>query len=211
MTEKTAPLIAWHGGQVSAAQRRALLDQIPLTLWLTGLSASGKSTLAFALERELIAQGRACYVLDGDNVRHGLNRDLGFSAADRAENIRRIAEVARLMNDAGLIVITAFISPYRNDRAMAREIIGQANVREVYLNTPLAVCEARDPKGLYRQARAGRVAQFTGISSPYEAPERPDLTLDTARHSLEDAVAQLLAVIHAGQERSVGWAAKPNV
>lgn len=200
-TEKKSPLTTWHGGHVSAAERRALFGQTPMTLWLTGLSASGKSTLAFALERELIDQGRACYVLDGDNVRHGLNRNLGFSAPDRAENIRRIAEVARLMNDAGLIVITAFISPFRTDRALAREIIGPEYVREVYLNTSLAVCESRDPKGLYSKARAGQVADFTGISSPYEPPERPDLTIDTARYSLGEAVAQLLDVMHTAEDQ----------
>jgi adenylyl-sulfate kinase len=170
------------------------LDQQPITIWLTGLSAAGKSTLAFALERALIDQGRACYVLDGDNVRHGLNRNLGFSPEDRAENIRRISEVARLMNDAGLIVITAFISPYRTDRAAAREIIGSGNFREVYVSTSLSVCESRDPKGLYTQARAGKVANFTGVSSPYEAPELPDLAIDTSQLPVAQAVAQLIAL-----------------
>ncbi|NKI70722.1 adenylyl-sulfate kinase [Collimonas pratensis] len=196
MIERELPLVTWHGGKVSHTERQTLLRQSPMTIWLTGLSASGKSTLAFALERELMNRARACYVLDGDNVRHGLNRDLGFLAADRAENIRRIAEVARLMNDAGLIVIAAFISPYRSDRAVARNIIGAEYVREVYVNTPLAVCEARDPKGLYRKARASKIADFTGVSSPYEPPEQPDLTIDTAQYSVEDTVARLLAVMH---------------
>ena len=182
-------MIVWHGGQVSQAERQKILNQQPITIWLTGLSAAGKSTLAFALERELIDQGRACYVLDGDNVRHGLNRNLGFSPEDRAENIRRISEVARLMNDAGLIVITAFISPYRADRATAREIIGSGSFREVYVSTSLSVCEARDPKGLYTEARAGKVANFTGISSPYEAPELPDLVIDTSQLPLDQAVS----------------------
>ena len=195
MNEKTPPLVVWHGSQVMPAERQKLLGQQPVTLWLTGLSAAGKSTLAFAVERALIDQGRACYVLDGDNVRHGLNRDLGFSAADRAENIRRIAEVARLMNDAGLIVITAFISPCRADRAAARAIIGTDWFREVYVSTSLAVCESRDPKGLYSKARAGKVAEFTGISSPYEPPESPALVIDTAQLGLDQAVSRLISLL----------------
>lgn len=185
--------VAWHGGQVGRKDRESLLDQTAMTIWLTGLSASGKSTLAFALERELIDQGRACYVLDGDNVRHGLNRNLGFSHEDRTENIRRIAEVARLMNDAGLIVITAFISPYRADRSAAREVIGATSFCEVFVSTSLAVCESRDPKGLYTKARAGKMADFTGISSPYEAPELPDLVIDTSQLPLDQAVSQLIS------------------
>jgi adenylyl-sulfate kinase len=195
MNEKTPPLVVWHGSQVAPAERQKLLGQRPITLWLTGLSAAGKSTLAFALERVLIDQGRACYVLDGDNLRHGLNRNLGFSAADRAENIRRVAEVARLMNDAGLIVITAFISPYRADRAAARAIIGPDCFREVYVSTSLAVCESRDPKGLYSKARAGKVAEFTGISSPYEPPESPALVIDTAQLALDQAVSRLISLL----------------
>jgi len=186
--------IQWHGGHVRRAEREALLNQHAKTLWLTGLSGAGKSTLAFALERELFLRGRACYVLDGDNVRHGLNRDLGFSAADRSENIRRIAEVAKLMNDAGLIVITAFISPFRADRALAQEVVGLESFCEVFVDTALSVCEARDPKGLYRKARAGQIAEFTGISSPYEIPEAPGLTIDGANTTLEHAVAQLVAL-----------------
>lgn len=195
MNKKTLPLIVWHGGQVSQAERQKLLGQQPITIWLTGLSAAGKSTLAFAVERELIDQGRACYVLDGDNVRHGLNRNLGFSHEDRTENIRRVAEVARLMNDAGLIVITAFISPYRADRTVARDIIGPDIFREVYVSTSLSVCESRDPKGLYSKAREGKVAEFTGISSPYEEPEAPDLVIDTAQFSLDQAIGQLVSLV----------------
>jgi adenylylsulfate kinase len=195
MTRKSAPNIVWHAGHVRAAERAALLGQQPFTVWLTGLSAAGKTTLAFALERELFARGRACYVLDGDNVRHGLNRNLGFSPADRSENIRRIAEVARLMNDAGLIVVTALISPRRADRAAARQIIGEASFVEVHVSTPLAVCEARDPKGFYRQARRGELAEFSGVSAPYEAPEHADLSIDTAQLSLADAVAQLTRLL----------------
>jgi len=195
MPQSPASRLVWHAGQVSPADRAALLGQQPRTLWLTGLSAAGKSTLAFALERELHDRGRACTVLDGDNVRHGLNRNLGFSAADRRENIRRIAEVARLMNDAGLIVITAFISPWRADRAAARAIIGAECFLEVYVSTPLAVCEARDPKGFYGQARRGELLEFTGVSSPYEPPANADLTLDTAQLSQAEAVEQLARLL----------------
>jgi len=195
MTQESPLNLVWHPGHVCRAERAERLGQVPLTLWLTGLSAAGKSTLAFALERALHERGRACYVLDGDNVRHGLNRNLGFSPADRSENIRRIAEVARLMNDAGLIVITAFISPWRADRAAARQIIGAASFLEVHVSTPLAVCEARDPKGFYGQARRGKLADFTGVSSPYEAPEQADLSIDTTQLSLADAVDQLLQLL----------------
>ncbi len=184
-----------HEGHVSPEDRAALLGQQPATIWMTGLSGAGKSTLAFALERELIGKGRACFVLDGDNVRHGLNRDLGFSAQARSENIRRIAEVARLMNDAGLIVITAFISPFRADRAMAREIIGAELFREVHVSTPLKVCEQRDSKSLYQRARSGEVAEFTGISSPYEAPSDPDLVLDTSTATQNEAIVRLTALL----------------
>jgi len=194
MNEKTSPLVVWHGSQVSQAERCKLLNQQSATIWLTGLSAAGKSTLAFALERALIDLGRACYVLDGDNVRHGLNRNLGFSHEDRTENIRRIAEVAKLMNDAGLIVIAAFISPYRADRALARSVIGADCFREVYVSTSLSVCESRDPKGLYIKAREGKVAEFTGISSPYEEPELPDLVIDTTQRSLDQAVSMLISL-----------------
>ena len=184
-----------HLGAVTPADRAAVLEHQPATLWLTGLSASGKSTLAFALEHKLISEGKAAYVLDGDNVRHGLNRDLGFSAADRSENIRRIAEVAKLMNDAGLIVITAFISPFKADRAMARDIIGEKHFKEVYVSTPIAVCEQRDPKHLYERARKGEVAEFTGITSPYEAPTEPALVIDTSTLTLEEAVQRLATLL----------------
>jgi bifunctional enzyme CysN/CysC len=173
---------------VSAEERQKLLLQTGATLWLTGLSGSGKSTVARELERELIAQGHVCYILDGDNIRHGLNRDLGFSAEDRKENIRRIAQVARLFNEAGVIVITAFISPYREDRAGARDVIGADRFIEVYLDTPLEICELRDPKGLYKKARSGEIPQFTGISDPYEAPVNPELILNTAELTVADAV-----------------------
>ena len=189
MTENKT--IVWHGGQVSRKDREQLLGQQASTLWLTGLSAAGKSTLAFALERTLVAQKRPCYVLDGDNLRHGLNSNLGFSPDDRHENIRRVAEVARLLNDAGLLVITAFISPFRADRALARSIIGAENFHEIFVSTSLATCEARDPKGFYAKARSGEMTQFTGISSPYETPENPALIIDTAQTSLDEALDQL--------------------
>lgn len=180
---------------MSLEERAALLGQRPATVWLTGLSGAGKSTLAFALERHLAGKGHACFVLDGDNVRHGLSRDLGFSAGHRTENIRRIAEVARLMNDAGLIVISAFISPYRADREMARQIIGEERFAEVHVATPMAICEQRDVKGLYRRARLGEIADFTGISAPYEPPENPLAAIDTGLSSLEDALVQLMPIL----------------
>ena len=187
--------VVWHQGHVSAADRARLLKQTPATVWLTGLSGAGKSTLAYALEKHLWLEGRACYVLDGDNVRHGLNRDLGFSHEDRTENIRRVAEVARLMNDAGLIVITAFISPYHDDRKVAREAIGEEKFLEVYLSTPLDVCEARDPKGFYKRARAGNLPGYTGVSAPYEIPENPGITLDTSEHGIDSCVALIAKIV----------------
>lgn len=160
-------------------------------IWLTGLSASGKSSLAMALERKLLNLGYSCYVLDGDNVRRGLNSNLGFSAADRSENIRRAGEAAALFADAGLICIAAFISPYQADRTIARNACG-AGFHEVHVKSDLATCEARDPKGLYRLARSGALANFTGISAPYEVPEQPQLVIDTTTSSLDECVALLL-------------------
>ena len=183
--------ISWQRGKVTADDRARLLRQRAATIWLTGLSGSGKSAIAMELEQRLIQAGHACFVLDGDNIRHGLNRDLGFSPSDRQENIRRISEVAKLFNDAGLFVITAFISPYREDRSAAREIIGNERFVEVYLNASLDVCERRDPKGLYAKARAGQIAEFTGVSAPYEPPLVPDLTIDTGASSLDESVATL--------------------
>jgi adenylylsulfate kinase len=184
-------------GKVSAAERAALLDQRPVTVWLTGLSAAGKSTIAVELEKRLMEAARPCYLLDGDNIRAGISRDLGFGPDDRHENIRRVAEVARLMNDAGVIAISAFISPYRADREMAREIAGVERFIEVYVNAPLEICEQRDPKGLYRKARVGEIADFTGISAPYEAPETPSLVLQTAERSIDDCVSELFALVSA--------------
>ena len=177
---------------VSAEERSGLLGQRGATVWLTGLSASGKSTIARQLEKQLIEQGRLCYILDGDNVRHGLNRDLGFSMDDRKENIRRIAEVAALMNDAGVIVVTAFISPYRLDRQSAREVIGDECFIEAFVDTPLEICEARDPKGLYKKARAGEIRQFTGISDAYEPPEKAEITLPTGNLTPEQAADMVI-------------------
>ncbi len=180
-------------GAVTRTDREALLGQQGHTLWLTGLSGSGKSTIATELERRLTESGRLCCLLDGDNVRHGLNRDLAFSQADRSENIRRVAEVARLMNEVGVIVIAAFISPYRDDRRRAREIVGQAHFSEVHVDAPLDVCEGRDPKGLYAKVRAGEIPQFTGVTDPYEAPANPDLRLDTAAQDVPESVEIVVA------------------
>ncbi|MFA5166906.1 MAG: sulfate adenylyltransferase subunit CysN [Candidatus Omnitrophota bacterium] len=180
--EKTVSLNAFihrQEGEVSNKDRERILKQRPATLWLTGLSGSGKSTIAYEVEKRLMAAGHLCYALDGDNVRHGLNRDLGFSPQDRSENIRRVAEVARLLNEAGLIVITAFISPYRDDREQAKKIIGEDRFIEVFLDAPIEICEKRDPKGLYEKARAGLIPEFTGVNAPYEAPEAPALWVKT--------------------------------
>lgn len=165
-------------------------------IWFTGLSASGKSTLAVLLEQHLFEQGHQVFVLDGDNVRHGLNSDLGFSETDRVENIRRIGEVAALFAEAGIIVVTAFISPYQRDRRIAREAAGE-NFHEVYLDIDISICEQRDPKGLYAKARKGEIRDFTGISAPYEAPERAELILDTGVLSVEDSIDQVLQYVEA--------------
>jgi adenylylsulfate kinase len=164
----------------------------PRTIWLTGLSGSGKSTLAFEVKRQLLLQGRLVFVMDGDEIRRGLSRDLGFSPQDRHENIRRVAEVARLFNDAGLTVITSFISPYRQDREIAREIIGRHRFIETHLCADITVCEERDPKGLYKRAREGLIAEFTGITAPYEAPEHAELVIDTGRSTIDDCVLRIL-------------------
>ena len=177
---RRAQNLSYQNFDVNRHVRARLKGQEPAILWFTGLSGSGKSTIANLVEKRLTAEGRHAYILDGDNVRHGLNKDLGFTDAARVENIRRVAEVARLMADAGLIVIVSFISPFRNERRLAREVAGDISFTEIYVNTPLAVCEARDPKGLYARARRGEIKNFTGIDSPFEPPERPDLVLDGA-------------------------------
>ena len=192
VTERRATNITWHESQTPREDREALLGQRGATIWLTGLSGSGKSTIAVAAEQALIRRGHAAYVLDGDNVRHGLNQNLGFSPEDRTENIRRIGEVAKLFADAGLIVVTSFISPYRADRDGVRALHDEDRFLEVFVSADLATCEARDTKGLYKKARAGEIPEFTGISAPYEKPERPELVLDSAADGVEDCVAQLL-------------------
>jgi bifunctional enzyme CysN/CysC len=192
--EKVATLntfIHRQEGVVSNKDRQRILKQLPATLWLTGLSGSGKSTIAYEVEKKLIAQGHLCYVLDGDNVRHGLNRDLGFSPQDRSENIRRVAEVARLLNDAGMIVITAFISPYREDRQQAKMIIGEDRFIEVFLDAPIEICEKRDPKGLYEKARAGLIPEFTGVNAPYETPKAPAIHLKTGELTIDREAQQI--------------------
>lgn len=187
--------IVWQKLDLTREIRAERMGQKPLTLWFTGLSGSGKSTLANEAEKRLSLGGKYTMLLDGDNIRMGLNRNLGFEPEDRIENIRRIAEVAKLMNDAGLIVLVSFISPYRNDRRIAREIIGEENFVEIYVNTPLEVCEERDVKGLYRKAREGKIPNFTGISSPYEEPEHADLVMNTEGESLDTAVETILRTI----------------
>lgn len=191
----TPRTVVAHTGHVTAQQRQRLLSQRPVTVWFTGLSGAGKSTLAYELEHRLHGLGLVSFVLDGDNLRHKLNSDLGFAPCDRTENIRRVAEVAALMNDAGLIVLAALISPYRADREMARIIIGPSRFLEVHVCTPLHVCEGRDPKGLYDRARTGLIPQFTGVSAPYEIPLNPVCSIDTGRFSLEEAAAQMLDVL----------------
>jgi bifunctional enzyme CysN/CysC len=185
--------VVWHEGAVARGER----PFAGVTVWFTGLSGSGKSTVAVEVERAVVAAGRAAYLLDGDNVRHGLNADLGFSAADRAENIRRIGEVARLFADAGVMALVPVISPYRADRDRARAIHEAVGLRfvEVFVDTPLDVCEARDPKGLYAKARAGEIRGFTGIDDPYEAPEHPDLRLTPADGDPAAQAALVLAVL----------------
>lgn len=184
--------VSWHRSKVDAAARLRLLRQEPVTVWLTGLSGAGKSTIAFELERQLIESGHVAFVMDGDNIRHGLSRDLGFSHEDRTENIRRIAEVAKLFNDAGLLVIAAFISPYRADREAASKIIGEDRFMETHLCTDIQECERRDPKGLYRKVREGSISEFTGITAPYEVPENPTLRLDTGRMTVEESVLAII-------------------
>ena len=188
--------VVWHSHPVDQPTRAEQKNQRPLVIWFTGLSASGKSTIAGALEQILTHQGYHTYLLDGDNVRHGLCRDLGFSDGDRQENIRRVGEVAKLMADAGLISLAAFISPFRADREVVREIMPNGQFVEVFVDTPLAVCQERDPKGLYAKAQRGEIKQFTGIDSPYEAPEEPEVRIRAGELSVAESVNQLLAYLH---------------
>lgn len=199
MSETKATNITWHAQNITKENRSSQKQQKPCILWFTGLSGSGKSTLANALESKLFELGYHSYLLDGDNVRHGLNKDLGFTDADRVENIRRIGEVAKLFVDAGLFVMTAFISPFRSDRDMVRKLVPEGEFLEIYVDTPLEVCEARDPKGLYKKARAGQIKNFTGLDSPYEAPTQPELVLKTAEESLEQSVERVLALLRQKQ------------
>ncbi|KAL7522357.1 hypothetical protein ACHAWX_007042 [Stephanocyclus meneghinianus] len=213
--------ITWHHGHITRSERERQLNQRGVTLWFTGLSGSGKSTIATALERELVwKHKKALYVLDGDNIRHGLNKDLGFGPGDRQENIRRIGEVCNLFTDAGIIVLAAFVSPYKEDRDKVRALLDASerdpndeapssnqviskrrkNFLEVFVQADVATCEQRDPKGLYKKARIGEIKSFTGVSpdAPFEAPERPELTLNTGTLSVEDCVSQLVEYLNTG-------------
>jgi adenylylsulfate kinase len=194
MTEIRATNITWHEGHVTREERKQLLRQQGCTLWFTGLSGSGKSTYAYTLEHALVQRGNLAYVLDGDNIRHGLNKNLGFSAADREENIRRIGEVAKLFADLGVITMTSFISPYRKDRDNVRSLHeeGKLPFVEIYVNTGIETCEQRDPKGLYKKARAGQIKNFTGIDDPYEEPLRPEMSLDAGKVSPQDGAVRIL-------------------
>lgn len=192
--------IVWHDHKVTRAERAEPKNQRPCLLWFTGLSGSGKSTIANALDVALHRRGYHTFLLDGDNVRHGLNRDLGFSDEDRVENIRRVGEVSKLFADAGLIVLSAFISPFASDRRMVRNLFPDGEFVEVFMNTPFETCEQRDPKGLYRKARAGEIKDFTGINSPYEVPEHPEVVLDTSSQSVDDCVDRLIGYL---QEREL--------
>jgi bifunctional enzyme CysN/CysC len=187
--------VAFQPLTVDKAARSMSMHQTPCVLWFTGLSGAGKSTLANIVETELHRRGHQTYLLDGDNVRHGLNRDLGFTEADRVENIRRVAEVAKLMVDAGLIVLVSFISPFRSERQMARALFAEGEFIEVFVDTPLEVAEERDPKGLYKKARRGELANFTGIDSPYEAPEHPEIRVDTTTSTPDLAAGAVIALL----------------
>ena len=195
MAQQKATNITWHEAVVTAEDREKLLNQKGCVIWFTGLSGSGKSTLANAVGQVLHQQQHHTYVLDGDNVRHGLNKNLGFSPEDREENIRRIGEVAKLFADAGTIVLTAFISPYRTDRDQARGLIAEGRFVEVFVDCPLEVCEERDTKGLYKKARAGEIKEFTGISAPYEPPLNPEVAVNTAALSIEECAQAVVSVL----------------
>jgi len=194
MAERKSTNITWHEGNITREERWRALGCRGATVWFTGLSGSGKSTIACALEQALVNQGVHCYRLDGDNIRHGLNKNLGFSAEDRAENIRRIGEVAKLFADAGVVALTSFISPYRADRDAARALHDEDNLPfiEVLVEAPMEVCESRDPKGLYKKARAGEIKGFTGVDDPYESPEKPELVLNTGNVPVEESVRTAL-------------------
>ncbi len=199
MAQQVATNVHWHDGTVTRDERKGCMKQTGGTIWLTGLSASGKSTIAVAVEQVLCQQGRPVYRLDGDNIRFGLNKNLGFSAEDRAENIRRIGEVCKLFADAGVVTLASFISPYAADRDAVRELHKEAGLpfAECYVEVPLEIAEERDPKGLYKKARAGEIKGFTGIDDPYEAPESPEMLIPTGEKSLEESVAMVLEGIQA--------------
>jgi len=195
MAEQHATNITWHEHHVSKAERWALNKHKAAVLWFTGLSASGKSTVANTVDHLLHARGVHSFVLDGDNVRHGLNKNLGFSPEDRTENIRRIGEVAKLFVDAGMLTLTAFISPYQADRDAARALLPEGEFIEIFVEASLETCEQRDPKGLYKKARAGEIKGFTGIDAPYEEPENPELTLDADSNSIDDLAAEVISYL----------------
>ncbi|MDQ0162538.1 adenylyl-sulfate kinase [Aeribacillus alveayuensis] len=187
--------IVWHHSKVTKEDRQKLNGHKSVVLWFTGLSGAGKSTLSVEVEKELHQRGIRTYILDGDNIRHGLNKNLGFSAEDRKENIRRIGEVSKLMVDAGIVTLTAFISPYREDRDMVRQLLGEKEFIEIYVKCSLEECERRDPKGLYKKARAGEIKGFTGIDDPYEAPENPELVVETDKQTLEESVKKVITYL----------------
>jgi len=195
--ELKAKNITWHEGHVSRKAREDIIGQKGCTIWMTGLPSSGKSTLAFTLEHALVQRNRLAYVLDGDNVRHGLNKNLGFSAEDREENIRRIGEVAKLFADAGFITMTSFISPYARDREIARELHNETGLFfvEVFVDAPIEICEQRDPKGIYKKARRGEIKGFTGIDAPYEPPTNPELVIKTAELSPQEGAMKILGYL----------------
>jgi len=195
MKQNKATNVVWHEHSVKQVDREKLLKQKGVVLWFTGLPSSGKSTIANELAWQLHQRGNIVYVLDGDNIRHGLNKDLGFSADDRKENIRRISEVARIFADAGLITITAFVSPYQEDRDFCRHLLGPGCFMEVYVKASLGSCESRDPKGLYGRAKKGEIPDFTGVSAPYEVPQRPEIILDTDRLTLNQECNLLLSYL----------------
>ncbi len=198
--KKKSTNITWHETRLTANERAKRNGHRGVVIWLTGLSGSGKSTIAVETQVKLFEMGCQVYILDGDNIRHGLNKDLGFSPEDREENIRRIGEVAKLFADAGMIVLTSFISPYRKDRDRARNLLDPGDFIEVYVNAPLEVCEDRDPKGLYKKARAGEIPEFTGISAPYEPPLKPELEIRTDELSVEESAEKIIGYL---REKSV--------
>jgi len=195
MIKSKSTNVVWHEGKVTCEERRKIIKQRGLVVWLTGLSGSGKSTIAVEVEKALIARQKLVYRLDGDNIRHGLNSDLGFSEEDRHENIRRIIEVAALLKDAGLITLVSFITPYRKMRELARGKIGARSFIEVYVKADISICAQRDPKQLYKKAKKGELADFTGMSSPFEEPDNPDLIIETDKQTVKESTHQLITVI----------------